>query len=282
MKKIDRSPKIDIHCHITNRQVSGTLYDHAFFNTLLYEMDEYNIEKTVLLATYFPHKQSGISNYRLLRWIENSGSPERFLMFGSLDFQYYFRQGYNELEELSQQHLIQGIKIYTCYQEIDLHSTEFRSILDIAGKHNLPLMFHTGYSYASKRKYGRDTVATPHSADTLCFLAEDNRDIKFIFSHMSKPFFHEIVGACSKYPNIYTDISGLIDSKYDAEEKPICVEEIKTFFRKCGPAQLLFGTDFPVQTVSDSVEFIQRAFKEDSKTKGYVFKKNAEKVLKLA
>jgi predicted TIM-barrel fold metal-dependent hydrolase len=281
MKKFDKSPKIDIHCHVTNRKVRNTFYESAFLDTLLNEMDQYNIEKTVLLATYFPHKTSGISNYRLLRWIEKSGSPERFLMFGSLDFEHYFRQGYNELVELSEQKLIQGIKIYTCYQEIDLKSKEFKSIVELAAKHKLPMMFHTGYSYASQRKYGRDTVATPQSAATLKFLAEENPEVTFIFSHMSKPFFHEITEVCSSCPNVLTDMSGLIDSMYDADEKPICVEEIKTFFRKCGPSQLLFGTDFPVQTVSDSVEFIQRAFKDDSITKGYVFKKNAERILRL-
>lgn len=50
---------------------------------------KYEIEKTVLLATYFPHKESSISNFRLYDWIRDN---KRFLMFGSLDFDHFFYQ----------------------------------------------------------------------------------------------------------------------------------------------------------------------------------------------
>ena len=64
--------KIDIHAHITNRPVEGIVYKDATIKTLEQEMIKYDVEKAVLLATYFPHRGTGVSNFRMLDWIKNS------------------------------------------------------------------------------------------------------------------------------------------------------------------------------------------------------------------
>jgi predicted TIM-barrel fold metal-dependent hydrolase len=204
-------------------------------------------------------------------------------MFGSLDFDHYFYQGYNELEELAVNQHIFGIKIYTCYQDIDLQGDRFKKVLDLARQHNLPVMYHAGYSYASMRKYGRATIGTPQDANTLEVVAKEHPDIVMIFSHMSKPFFHEMVRVAKNNDNVFTDMSGLIDSAFNQNEIPICIEEIKTFLGECGPKKLLFGTDFPVQTHEHSVHFIEEAMKTGWKRKDKedVYYNNAFKILRL-
>ena len=274
--------KIDIHCHTSNRLIEGTQDKDASIKNLFTYMDFHKIAKTVLLATYFPHKGTGISNYRLLRWIDKADPHrERLLMFASLDVERYSYMGQNEIQELAEEKLIHGVKIYTCYQEINLDDPSFYRVMELARKHNLPVMFHTGYSYACKRKYGKDSMATMYSASDLTCLAPRYPDVTFIFSHMSKPFFFEIMEAC-KYPNIYTDMSGIIDSSYDGDEIPVCTEEIKLFLKKCGPRKLLFGTDFPVQTHAHSARFIEDAMKDRPvEEKELVYYGNAARVLKL-
>jgi len=282
--------KIDIHCHTSNRNIQGTVDSNATVKSITEKARIYNIDKVVLLATYFPHKESGISNFRLYDWIRNINlnncpkGPE-FLMFGSLDFEHYFFQGYNELKELAERQLIKGIKIYTCYQNIDIKSNKFKTILQLARDFKLPVMFHAGYSYATRRKYGQDTIATPYNAMTLESVAKDNEDITMIFSHMSKPFFHDILRVVKEVPNVYTDMSGLIDSKYDEEEIPVCIQEIRTLTQyEWGIDKLLFGTDYPVQTHEHSIYFVEEA------TEGYshrekiikdIYFNNAAKILKL-
>lgn len=91
--------KIDCHCHTSNRIIKDVVDSDASLTRILMYMDKYDIEKTAVLATYFPHKGSGISNFRLWDWIQNN--QDRFVMFGSLDFEYYFYQGLNELKEMS-------------------------------------------------------------------------------------------------------------------------------------------------------------------------------------
>ncbi|MBI1968550.1 hypothetical protein HYS49_01435, partial [Candidatus Woesearchaeota archaeon] len=82
--------KIDIHCHTTPRKLENMAVASASLDAIAGKMREHDIEKTVLLASYFPHKQSGISNYRLHHWITDRsdwyGGHSDFCMFGSLDF----------------------------------------------------------------------------------------------------------------------------------------------------------------------------------------------------
>jgi hypothetical protein len=269
--------KIDIHCHTSNRvirDVATTVPNITAIETL---MNKNEIEKTVVLATYFPHKQSGISNFRLYDWIRDN---PRFVMFASMDFQYYPKQGLNEIEEMAARRMISGIKIYTCYQEIDIKSDIFKHVLKVAKKYKLPIMFHTGLSYASTRKYGTPSIAGMHTAKMLEKLIFDNFDINFILSHMSKPFFEEINAVCHKHYNAYTDMSGLIDSKFDEVEVSSSIEAIKRFLDICSPKKLIFGTDFPVQTHAHSIMFIEEAMKRyTEEEKQLVYYENAYHIL---
>jgi predicted TIM-barrel fold metal-dependent hydrolase len=240
-------------------------------------MRDHDIEKTVLLATYFPHKQSGVSNFRLYDWIRGN---HRFAMFGSLDFQYYPKQGLNELSEMAERGLICGIKIYTSYQDVDLQSSTFKQVLGLAHRYSLPLMFHAGVSYAGVRKYSQSARLSVFTAATLDGVIKNNPDVNFIISHMSKPFFKETVRVCEFNHNAYADMSGLIDSTFEVQEKQTCVEAIKRFLENCGPKKLLFGTDFPVQTHADSVYFIEESMRGfcDS-DRDAVYRGNAESVI---
>ena len=262
--------KIDMHCHTTNRKLGHTGECSATLDNILEKMKQYDIKKTVVLASYFPHRSSGITNFRLLHWLNENGNKGRFYFFGSLDFEHYFFQGMNELNELAESGDLNGIKIYTSYQKVDLHSKKFEEVVKLAKKYHLPMMFHTGYSYMSKRLYGRDSIEGMVRASDLEFIADIG--VTVIASHMCKPFFDDAVKTCKRTENIYTDISGLVNSKYDTEDKEQCAEEVRKFVQNVGPDKLLFGTDFPVQTHKDSVYFIEsgmKGFSESDKFKVY-------------
>lgn len=270
--------KIDIHCHSTNRIVLDASEPNATTEKIVEKMREYEIEKTVLLATYFPHKHSGISNFRMLHWA--NAHPGKFFVLGSLDFENYFYQGINELEELAKNSLIKGIKIYTTYQHIDFPSTKIDLIAEIAKKYSLPLMFHGGESYSSLRKTGKPVVANLVMPSQLEYLAKEGN--KIILSHLCSPYFDELIKVAKRNENVYSDVSGLIDSRYDRHEIPETIEQIKKFLYECGPEKLFFGTDFPIQTHEDSIYFVEESmknFSEEDKKK--VYYNNAHKLLRI-
>ena len=271
--------KIDMHCHTTNRKVEGLLCEYPSLTNLEDYMKQYNIEKSVVLATYFPHKGTGVSNFRLHNWVTGN---EKFEMFGSLDFDHFYFQGLNELSEMAEDKLMKGIKIYTCYQHVDLHSDNFNAVLNVAKTHNLPMMFHVGYSYSCMSKHGKVAYTEPVGPRDLEFLSQENPEMNFIFSHMGKPFLSDLVEVVKNSSNVYTDNSGLLDSSYESHELAECVEDIKVFLGECGPEKLLFGTDFPVQTHEHSVLMIEQAMKNFlHNEKEKVYFENARRLLKL-
>jgi predicted TIM-barrel fold metal-dependent hydrolase len=270
--------KIDIHCHTTNRKMKDVIPKSAFLDEIVSEMKKNDVEKTVVLATYFPHRQSGISNFRLYNWIRKR--PE-FMMFGSLDFEHYFYQGMNELEELAEMKTLSGIKIYTCYQEVDVNSQKFKDVINLAKRNSIPVMMHSGYSYTAMRTNNQVSFAKPVTPLDIEPAMIEYHDVNFIISHLAAPFLDELITVVKRTHNAYSDMSGLIDSKFGKKGIPSSVEEIKRFLGECGPARLLFGTDFPVQTHADSIYFVEEAMKNHSLIdKQDVYYNNARRLLK--
>src|SRR3989344_5098858 len=220
--------KIDIHCHSTPRKLQDVVPESASISAISAKMEEHEIEKTALLASYFPHKSSGISNYRLQHWIKEE---PQFMLVGSLDIEHYFQQGYNELEELGNEGTLSGIKIYTCYQQIDLASEKLQQVGRLAERYQLPIMFLVGYSYTSMRTTGEISIANLIRPSDIARYAEQHPTIPIILAHMGKPFFEELVQVVNSIPTLYTDMSGLIDSKFDQADKEGCVREIRKFLQ---------------------------------------------------
>lgn len=267
--------KIDMHCHTTDRKIAST---SASVEAITGKMEENDIEKTVLLATYFAHRGSGISNFRLMDWIRNES---KFYMFGSLDFEHYFYQGINELRELAETFpSLKGIKIYTSYQEIDLKSEKMKKLISLAYRFSFPLAFHCGYSYQAMKHYNKMAITEMVKASELQGILDSG--VNVIASHMAKPFTEDLIFALNKNENLYTDVSGLIDSKTDSADKPRIVGEVKKLVNKCGTSQLLFGTDFPVQSYEDSIYFVEQGLQGFSEAeKQDVYYNNAMRLLKL-
>jgi uncharacterized protein len=262
--------KMDVHCHTTNRKVNRTLPESAFLDEILKQAEKYDIETTVVLATYFPHTKSGISNFRLFHWVQSyeypddSLMPDPFVMFASLDFEHYFFQGINEIRELAYDYRVKGIKIYTNYQKIDVKSNEMKQVVDAAKENLLPIMFHTGYSHSSMLRYGRPVIANLVLPSDLEFIAAENPEINIIISHLANPFLDDLIGVVNRNGNVYSDMSGLLNSKHEKHELPECVDVIKKFLDNCSHKKLLFGTDFPIQTHEDSIEMIEQSMKNHS------------------
>jgi len=270
--------KIDVHCHTTNRPLSECVSPDASLDAIAAHMQQHDIIQTVLLATYFPRQGTGISNYRLYHWLQQR---PQFAMFGSLDFDHFFYQGLNELEELAAQGFIKGIKIYTAYQQIDLRGEAFRRVARLAADTGLPLMFHGGVSYNTWKALGgmqnvsaladvppddmppvaRDDHKRPRDFEAV---AQAFPTVNIIVSHLCKPFFTEMIAVLQRNANIFTDMSGILDSKLDAANRDQCVAQVRRFATECGPEKLLFGTDFPVQTHADSVYVVEAAMPDFS------------------
>lgn len=265
--------KIDIHCHTTCSQLREIIPTSATISAIENEMNRYNIECTIVLATYFPKEGRGISNYRMLHWIHNKPT---FKLFGSLDFQHYFATGLRELAELAEANYLQGIKIYSGYQEIDYDSEQFACIGNLAQQSQLPIMFHGGFQQCHE-----SDITLAVSPKLIAQVAKKFPYIPIIISHLAWPFVQELIDVTLQFDNVYSDMSGMLDSFKTPHTLPECVEGIKKFLGACGPKRLLFGTDFPIQTHADSIKLIEQSMSDyQDEDRKDVYYNNAARLLK--
>lgn len=251
VKLISVNPhKIDIHAHTSNRLLKHTVTGDARIKpTILNWMETEHIDHSVLLASYFPHRGSGISNFRLANWINKyQEHKDQLLMFGSLDCNFYFKQGMSELEELADGRVIRGIKVYTGYQ--DVTNRHLLAIGSLADRFRLPIMFHTGYIHVHDHR-NVDRAFNPN--DLVSFI-ERFPNVSVILSHLGNPFFDVVRNLVNRFPKVYSDTSGLIDSFDKSQRDDISKysDEVSKFLVECGPSKLLWGSDFPVQTYWDT------------------------------
>ncbi len=266
--------KIDIHCHTTRSHLESVVPQSATLDAIEQEMKNYDIDITVVLATYFPKEGRGVNNYRLLHWL--NGNPS-FKLFGSLDFQNYFSTGLRELSELADEGHLHGIKIYSGYQNIDYSSDKFKQLVKMAESYKLPLMFHGGFLQCHE-----DDVKLAFSPKQIANIAHQFPHVPIIISHLAWPFVQELIDVASQFQNIFSDMSGMLDSYKTPHTMPQCVEGLKRYLGACGPKRLLFGTDFPVQTHLDSIKLIELAMSHYSdQDKEHVYYNNAKQLLRI-
>jgi predicted TIM-barrel fold metal-dependent hydrolase len=272
MRVIAMMKKIDIHYHTTRSILYNTISTAATLDVIKAAMREYNIVCTVVLATYFPSEGNGISNFRLLHWL--NGNPA-FRLFGSLDFQYYFKTGLRELTELAEADHLTGIKIYSGYQKIDYTAKEFRAVATLAARYQLPMMFHGGYLQCHE---GDKSCATsPYQMGEIAARHPENM---IIISHLAWPFVNELIEVVLTHDNIVSDMSGMLDSFKTPHTMPDCVHHLKCYLETCGPQRLLFGTDFPIKTHADSIQLVEQAMLGYSDhDKQQVYYENAHRLL---
>lgn len=286
---------IDIHAHTSNRPLRNLHVATATVNDLERLAKEFGVIKIVLMATYFPFKGTGVYNYDLLNRISGH---DLFLPFGSLDAMNNISAGLVELRLLAQEGKLAGLKLYAGYQNFDLASDEMNQFYQIALDYNLPVAIHSGelHHCCPKNDNGVRTCIIKNGCcpiDDFSPLAQPNNivravrkfpAVKFIFCHLSNPFFADLRQVMCECPNVYTDISGqfLSDSYESTDEyKQLIVDEIKRFLDlPHGMSRVLFGTDFPIQSYNDSIELIESLGLTNTE-KAMIYYHNAIKFLEL-
>jgi uncharacterized protein len=285
---------IDIHAHTSNHRLYDLHVKSATIADLEKRASQFGITKTILMATYFPFKGSGVHNKKLLFRVSDSSG---FLIFGSLDAMGDLEAGISELRELAESGSIAGIKLYPGYQDFDFTSKEIEEVYEIAEEYNLPVAFHTGELHhccpkdkSGKRenRCGRECridllghLAHPYH---LANMATKFPDVRFIFCHLSNPFFGELRQVMNECDNVYTDISGqFVSGSHESTpeyKKQISRELEKFVFLRNGIDRVMFGTDFPIQSHKDSMEIV-KSLRLPKREEERVFYGNAIELLGL-
>ncbi len=162
------------------------------------------------------------------------------------------------------------LKIHAASDGEGAESPHYRTLLEIAAEHHLPVILHTGCLH-SHLFYRKPELGNPREFESWY---QDYPSIKFILAHMN---FHQPDTALDlgeKFGNIYVDTSW--------QPSEVIAEAV----RRLGSEHVLMGSDWPflgqnhsvmLDRIQDCVD-AQMFSQEDAE---YVLGKSAEKILNV-
>jgi predicted TIM-barrel fold metal-dependent hydrolase len=159
---------------------------------------------------------------------------------------------------------IRALKCYLGYLHYAPDHPGYRPYYELAERHQLPVIFHTGdtYSPCAKLRY-----AQPLLVDDV---AVDHPKVKFVLAHLGNPWLTDAAEAVYKNVNVWADLSGLVVGDADsftAEERQETLEEARQALRRAfryaeRPNRFLYGSDWPLVPMAAYRSFIAAAIPE--------------------
>lgn len=171
-------------------------------------------------------------------------APDRLIFFASVDpGQGDFR---DELRRCHQELRCQGIKLAPIYQGVHPLDPRYREIYQYCQKHGLPIMIHmaTTFSSGTPIEYAR-----PAHMDQV---AIDFPDLKIVLAHLGHPWEGETIAVIRRNANLFADISALYYRPWQFYNSMRLLVEYRA------DPKVLFGSDFPFTTTSDSLAGLRR------------------------
>ena len=170
--------------------------------------------------------------------------PEHFVPFLSVDPTQPDWQ--KELEEGHQVLGMRGIKLLPMYAGFYPQDPMLDDLWAYATKHDLPVLLHTGTTFVDQAPID---CTLPRHLDSVAIKYPDCR---IILAHLGHPYEGETVAVIRKHPNVYSDVSALHYRPFQLYHSLMLVQEYGVWDK------LLFGTDYPITTVDDSINDIRK------------------------
>jgi hypothetical protein len=197
------------------------------------------VDRTFVLGFKSLYLGADISNRFVADYV--GAHPDKMIGFGGID---PTNPGHaiDEIKKISEELGFPGVTIAPSAQDCHpFHSNAIRVYGELA-KRNLTLLVHhgIGMSPESKMEYAR-----PYLLDEL---AREFPDLRIIVAHLGYPWVDEALLLLAKHRNVFADISGLLTLSWKAYNAMLSAHEFGVMDK------LLFGSDFPYTSATDSIE----------------------------
>lgn len=173
-----------------------------------------------------------------------AADPERLIGFASVD-----PHDADALAELRHAHRdlgLRGLKTSPIYQAYDPMDPRMLRIYRYCEDHGLPILTHHGTTFPRTAPV---KWAHPQQLEDVLLAFPE---LRVIVAHLGHPWETETIALLRKHPHLYSDISGLF-------YRPFQLYSSLTLSKEYGVLnKLLFGTDFPVTTIEETVDGLHR------------------------
>ena len=182
--------------------------------------------------------------------------------------------------ELSRGRVV-ALKGYLGYLHFEPSHANYRPYYELAAKHKVPVIFHTGDTYSP---YAKLKYAHPLGVDEV---AVDHPNTKFVMAHLGNPWMTDAAEVVYKNLNVWADLSGLVvgdGSEFASEEHRASISDLGANIRRAfryaeRPTRFLFGTDWPLVPIAPYRQFIASVIPSEFHPE--VFTENAQSLFRL-
>ena len=167
-------------------------------------------------------------------------NPERLIGFMSLDptqddWETEMKSGFEVLG-------LRGIKLMPMYAGFRPDDSLLDPLWEFANLNKLPVLLHTGTTFVAQAPLD---CTLPRRLDPV---ATRFPEVKIILAHLGHPYEAETVAVIRKHPNVYSDVSALYYRPFQLYHSLMLIQEYGVWDK------VLFGTDYPFTTVSESLQ----------------------------
>lgn len=145
-----------------------------------------------------------------------------------------------------------GLKLYPGYEHYYPTDRLCVPVYDLAAKYGVPVMFHSGDTYA---KRGKLKYSHPLLIDDV---AVDHPDLRIVVCHLGNPWFRDCAEIMYKNDNVRADISGLVLGSFEQRFESWLAAQVRDVILYAGnPEDIMFGTDWPLVEMAPYLRFVR-------------------------
>jgi predicted TIM-barrel fold metal-dependent hydrolase len=249
---------IDCHVHLNNYAENSGRPTKENVQELFDAMEKHGVDHAVVLTSY----KTNIDRPSVEEVIEILSGDPRTTVVEGLRWRSHERTDLFHLEERLRDGIIKGIKLYPGYDKYAINDPSLETVFFIAAKYDVPVMIHTGDTYAKDAKV---RMAHPLLVDDV---AVDYPEVKFVICHLGNPWFQDTAEVLYKNDNVFADISGLTLKDFDYEFERYMAMRVKDMITYLGDPgkQIMYGSDWPLVRMGPYVKFLDSLdFPEEAK-----------------
>ena len=248
---------IDVHTHLSTREQWGKVFVEAFdrgytgYTGIDLEVTpEIHWEAVAAVSRTIVF---GINSIALGMHTPNDAiaayakaHPEKIIGFMSVD-----PNNPGALEEIDRcvnDLGLKGIKMSPVYQHYDPNGAKARRVHRRAEELGLPILTHAAYHVIANTPM---EWANPLLYDPV---AREFPNLKIILAHIGLPWYTDAMVMIRKHPNVFADVSGGVPLRpwWGYQALAFCHENRVM-------DKLLFGSDFPIATVEETIDALRTA-----------------------
>jgi uncharacterized protein len=266
---------IDAHVHLNHYHDAGPGEEQTLAKQVahLYDkMRERRVDHAVVITSYkvTPERPA------VEAVVETLADDPRTTVVEGLRWRGDDRTDLFGLETRIRDGVVKGIKLYPGYEPYPINDPSLESVFHIAAKYKVPVLIHTGDTYAKTAKV---RFAHPLLMDDV---AVDYPDVTFVMCHAGNPWFTDAAEVIYKNDNVYADISGLTLGDISSDFEEYMVKRLVDMVKFLGGAdkQLMYGTDWPLVRMGPYIDFLER-LPLDAEAREHVRWKTASEVFRI-